>query len=104
MDRHYCKQCGRAFNYCSSCVLKKIPYKAAGFCSKECSAAFKAPKIEIPEIINEPIQEEIPEIIEVSTNVIETEIKPKVKKKPRVIINSDIEIEAISNEQDGIHE
>lgn len=67
MDRHYCKQCGRPFNYCRACVLKVIPYKAAGFCSKECSAAFKAPKIEIPEVVEEtveiePIEEEIFEI------------------------------------------
>ena len=56
MDRHYCKQCGRPFNYCRACVLKVIPYKAAGFCSKECSAAFKAPKIEIPEVVEETVE------------------------------------------------
>ena len=68
MDRHYCKQCGRPFNYCRACVLKVIPYKAAGFCSTECSAAFKAPKIEIPDVVEEtveiePIKEEIFEIL-----------------------------------------
>ena len=45
MDRHICKQCGRAFNYCRGCVLKPIPYKAAGFCSTECSAAFKIEEV-----------------------------------------------------------
>ena len=45
MDRHICKQCGRAFNYCRGCVLKTIPYKAAGFCSEECSAAFKIKEV-----------------------------------------------------------
>jgi hypothetical protein len=47
MDRHICKQCGKPFNYCRACVLKPTPWKAAGFCSKECSAAYKsAQKIE----------------------------------------------------------
>lgn len=45
MDRHICKQCGRAFNYCRGCVLKPIPYKAAGFCSEECSALFKIKEV-----------------------------------------------------------
>jgi len=46
MDKHVCKQCGKVYNYCRSCLLKPIPYKAAGFCSKECSAEFKKPKVE----------------------------------------------------------
>ena len=104
MSRYTCRQCGKVYNYCRSCTLTPMPWKAAGFCSKECSAANKAPKIEIPEIINEPIQEEI---VEVPANVVETEIKPKVKKRPKVIIEPDIEIETIFTnivEQDGVHE
>lgn len=54
MDKHICKQCGKAFNYCRSCLLKPIPYKAAGFCSKECSAEFKKPKIE--EVVQEDVE------------------------------------------------
>ena len=46
MDRHICRQCKRAFNYCRACVFKPIPWKDAGFCSKECSAEFKKPKLE----------------------------------------------------------
>lgn len=76
MDRHYCKQCGRAFNYCSSCVLKKIPHKAAGFCSKECSAAFKAPKIEIPEVVEVATPEIVPVEVE---NFIENETSEEVE-------------------------
>ena len=46
-------------------MLTPIPYKAAGFCSTECSTAFKAPKVEIPqEVVEiEPIKEEVPEIL-----------------------------------------
>ena len=71
MDRHYCKQCGRPFNYCRACVLKVIPHKAAGFCSIECSAAFKAPKIEIPEVVEETLEIELieEEILEISAIV-----------------------------------
>lgn len=76
MDRHYCKQCGRAFNYCSSCALKKIPHKAAGFCSKECSAAFKAPKIEIPEVVEVATPEIVPVEVE---NFIENETSAEVE-------------------------
>lgn len=98
MDRYVCKQCGRAYNYCRSCVLKPIPWRAAGFCTRECSAAFKALKIEIPEVI------------EVSTNEIEIEVeaKPKVKRKPRVkvepIENIVEEVSVDTTESDGIHE
>lgn len=76
MDRHYCKQCGRAFNYCSSCALKKIPHKAAGFCSKECSAAFKAPKIEIPEVVEVATPEIVPVEVE---NFIENDTSEEVE-------------------------
>lgn len=105
MDRYVCKQCGRAYTYCRACVLKPIPWRAAGFCSRECSAAFKAPKTEIPEIV------------EVSTdeiNEIEVEEKPRVKRKPRLQVEPDIQIENIitsvptievgADETDGIHE
>lgn len=90
MDRYICKQCGRAFNYCRACVLKPIPWRAAGFCSRECSAAFKAPKVEIPEIV---------------------EVKPKTKKKPKVQVEPEIQVEDIIesvsvdiDEVNGIHE
>ena len=84
MDRHVCKQCGRVYNYCRACVLKTIPWRAAGFCSRECSAAFKTPKIEIPENI-------------------ELEQKPKVRRKPKAEIVDAIEMVS-ENIQDGIHE
>ena len=46
MDRHFCRQCGCAYNYCRACVFKPVPYKEAGFCSEQC---YKASKIkEIP--------------------------------------------------------
>lgn len=105
MDRYVCKQCGRAYNYCRACVLKPIPWRAAGFCSRECSAAFKAPKTEIPEIV------------EVSTDVInelEVESKSKVKRRPKVQVEPEIQTEDIieavptievgTYEPDGIHE
>ena len=46
MKKHICKNCGQIYNYCRACVLTPIPYKEAGFCSKKCSAEFKAQKIE----------------------------------------------------------
>lgn len=46
MDKHICRQCKKTFNYCRACVFKPIPYKEAGFCSAECSAEFKKPKLE----------------------------------------------------------
>lgn len=46
MDKHICRQCKKLFNYCRACVFKPIPWKEAGFCSAECSAEFKRPKIE----------------------------------------------------------
>jgi hypothetical protein len=58
MDKHVCKQCGKLYNYCRSCLLKPIPFKAAGFCSKECSAEFKKPKIE--EVIQEDVEVVVP--------------------------------------------
>ena len=78
MDRHICKQCGKLYNYCRACMLKSIPWKAAGFCSKECSAAFKAPKIEIPKV---------------ETEIIQTD----------VIVEDEILVE-VETEDDGIHE
>ena len=98
MDKHICKNpaCGKKFNYCSACVFKKIPYKAAGFCSPECSAAFKALKTEIPEVIEVPVIET------------EIEVKPKAKRRPRVIIEPSIQIEdneaVFADANDGIHE
>jgi hypothetical protein len=76
MDRHICKQCGKAFNYCRSCSFKPIPYKAAGFCSKECSAEFKKPKVEIKKPAKkmaEPIIEEIIPTVEDVEVVIEND-------------------------------
>lgn len=69
MDRHECRHCGRKFNYCRSCMLKPIPWRDAGFCSKECSAAFKAVQEVVPtedvEIVvieeDTPAQEEVVE-------------------------------------------
>lgn len=46
MKKHICKNCGRTYDYCRGCLLSPIPYKEAGFCSKECSAEFKNKKIE----------------------------------------------------------
>lgn len=90
MDRYICKQCGRAYRYCRSCVLKPIPWRAAGFCSRECSAAFKAPKIEIPVIVE---------------NEIEIEMKPKIKVEPEIQIEDAVEVVSIDTaELDGIHE
>lgn len=71
MDRHVCRQCGKLFNYCRACVLKRIPHKEAGFCSKECSATFKAPKIEIPETV------------EIQTVEVKDEVKPKITRKSK---------------------
>ena len=64
MDRHICKQCGKVYNYCRACAFKPIPYKAAGFCSKECSAEFKKPKVELiaQEVI--PVLEDVEVVIE----------------------------------------
>lgn len=96
MDRYVCKQCGRAYNYCRACVLKPIPWRAAGFCTRECSATFKALKIEIPEAI------------EVSTNEAEVEVKPKTKRKSKAkvepIENIVEEVSVDTTESDGIHE
>lgn len=102
MDKHTCKQCGKKYNYCRSCMLKPIPWKAAGFCSKECSAAFKAPKIEIPKI---------EEVVEISTNEVVVEPTPKTKRKSKVKVEPEVEVlsEIVSDtetpiEEDGIHE
>lgn len=64
MDKHICRQCKKVFNYCRACVFKPIPWKAAGFCSKECSAEFKKPKIE--EVI--PIEDVEVVVIEEDTS------------------------------------
>lgn len=69
MDKHNCKQCGKVFNYCRACVFKKIPYKEAGFCSKECSAEFKKPKPIVEKTI--PVVEEIIPVIEETVPVFE---------------------------------
>lgn len=90
MARHTCKQCGHIYNYCKECMFKPIPYKAAGFCSKECSAAFKAPKVEIPEIVEVPVVE--PTIIE--TPMVETPIIEEVPR-PRKRSRAKIELEDI---------
>lgn len=55
MNRHFCKQCGEPFNYCRACVISPIPYKASGFCSKECSVAFKAAQNQ-KEVIQEDVE------------------------------------------------
>lgn len=36
MDRHVCKQCGKIFIYCRSCVFKPVFYKDKGYCSLKC--------------------------------------------------------------------
>ncbi len=61
MDKHVCKQCGHIYNYCRACMLKAIPWKAAGFCSKECSAEFKKPKPVVEEII--PVIEDVEVVV-----------------------------------------
>lgn len=61
MDKHTCKHCGKVFNYCRACVFKKIPYKEAGFCSKECSAEFKKPAPVVPEFV--PVVEDVEVVI-----------------------------------------
>ena len=48
MSIHVCKQCGRRFEYCRQCVFKPIRHMDAGFCSKECSAAFKIKEEVVP--------------------------------------------------------
>lgn len=47
MDRHICKNpaCNKPFNYCRACSLKPIPWKAAGYCSKECSMEHKIKEV-----------------------------------------------------------
>ena len=77
MDKHVCKQCGKTYNYCRSCAFKPIPYKAAGFCSKECSAEFKKPKPEpkkqVKEFIAPIIEEVVPMIVEDVEVVVEND-------------------------------
>lgn len=114
MDRHICKHCGKPFNYCGSCVFKKIPYKAAGFCSPECSAAFKASKIKTPEVVEvapvviEPIEEEIFIEDEVSTEVeAEVEFDIDFDIDCETEVERDIEVEEgieVEIEDDEIHE
>lgn len=87
MDKHVCKQCGKVYNYCRSCLLKPIPFKAAGFCSKECSAEFKKPKVE--EVVREDV-EVVEHIEDTSTSeelveypyffVDETEVKEEIEE------------------------
>ena len=61
MDKQVCRQCGRIYNYCRACMLKSIPWKAAGFCSKECSAEFKKPKPIVEEVV--PVVEDVEVVI-----------------------------------------
>ena len=79
MDRHYCKQCGKPFNYCRGCTLTPIPHKAAGFCSTECSAIFKTKKIEIPEVVetkptDKEVQDDVFAIVEVENDGIHEQL------------------------------
>ena len=85
MAKHTCKQCGRIYNYCKECMFKPIPYKAAGFCSKECSAAFKAPKVEIPEIVEATVVGPIV-IEEAIAETLVVEEAPKPRKRSRAKI------------------
>ena len=71
MDKHICKQCGKVFNYCRACVFKKIPYKEAGFCSKECSADFKTNKPMLEKIV--PIEMDFVPVVENVEVVIEND-------------------------------
>lgn len=76
MDIHVCKQCGSHFMYCRKCVFRPIPYKDAGFCSKECYEASKNKVVE-PEIIEEVVLVEEPkqviEDVELIKEDVETE-------------------------------
>ena len=54
MKKHICKNCGRTFDYCRGCLLSPVSYKEAGFCSKECLAEFRAPKIK--EVIHKDVE------------------------------------------------
>ena len=95
MSRHTCRNCGKVFNYCKNCTLTPMPWKAAGFCSRECSAEFKAPKIEIPEVVETSIDEA------------DIEIKPIVKRKSKFKFEPDDQIGITPVdviEIDGIHE
>ena len=80
MDRHTCKNCERLYNYCRSCVLKPIPWREAGFCSKECSAEFKAAQ-KVEAVATEIVVETEVAPIETQEPVAELEIKPVTKKK-----------------------
>ena len=99
MTKHTCKNCNRIFEYCRGCLLSPIPYKDAGFCSKECYEASKikvVPTVEIKPIKEEvltedikPIEEEISmeveveTIVPVETPVIETTtvVEPTIKNE-----------------------
>lgn len=50
MKKHICKNCGRTFEYCRGCLLLPIPYKGAGFCSKECQDAFNKKSEEVTNV------------------------------------------------------
>ena len=110
MDRHTCKQCGKVYNYCRSCVLSPIPWRAAGFCSRECSAEFKKPKIEevIPvedvEVIkpDEDTSTSEEEIVEYPHffDITESTNTPKKKRNKRSIKENDIDDNEQSDTQD----
>lgn len=87
MDKHICKQCGKLFNYCRACVFKSIPWKEAGFCSRECSAEFKIKEVipvEDVEVIvtNEDTSTSEEEVVEYPQFFTVTE-EPSISKKKR---------------------
>ena len=107
MDRHECRHCGRKFNYCRSCVLKPIPWRNAGFCSRECSAAFKAAS-NIEEVV--PVENVEVVVIEEDTstqneNAVEypyffaADTTQVTKKKKRKIVDETLE-EKIEDENE----
>ena len=76
MTKHTCKNCNRVFEYCRGCLLSPIPYKDAGFCSKECYEASKHPvvtPVEAEPIKAEVLIEDVTPIIEVISEEVETE-------------------------------
>ena len=94
MDRHECRHCGRKFNYCRACMLKPIPWRDAGFCSKECSADFKAAQIKeevIPVedvevvVIDEDTSTQSEDAVEYPYFFTDTEIKQTKKKKEKIV-------------------
>lgn len=73
MKKHTCKNCNRIFEYCRGCLLSPIPYKDAGFCSKEC---YEASKNVVEEVVPEVIEEVVVvEEVQHADEIIE-DIKP----------------------------